>query len=143
MNKVPLIVTNDDRGTISNGKMFPGAGSQLQAIIAGTNLRKGSSHSSTSLEEPGTFDLVGKPNPFAMNLIKEQHGLDPNSRTIMIGDRPNTDIVFGKVAGVDTCLVLTGVVLSKEDFEDNWQNENQDYEPTYIMHMVGDRNATL
>ena len=34
----------------------------------------------------------------------------------MIGDRPNTDIAFGKAAGIDTCLVLTGVVSSEDDF---------------------------
>lgn len=28
----------------------------------------------------------------------------------MIGDRPDTDIAFGNAAGVDTCLVMTGVV---------------------------------
>ena len=55
----------------------------------------------------------------------------------MIGDRPNTDILFGKACGIDTCLVLSGVVTSKDDFEHNWLPENSDYDPTYIMNMVG------
>lgn len=56
----------------------------------------------------------------------------------MVGDRPNTDILFGKAAGVDTCLVLSGVVQSEDDFKQNWLPENRDYDPTYIMNMVGD-----
>lgn len=72
-----------------------------------------------------------------IDLVREEHHLEAGSRTVMIGDRPNTDIQFGKAGGVDQCLVLSGVVLSVQDFEDNWLPENPDYDPTYIMEMVG------
>ena len=98
---VPLIATNDDRGTMTKGRLYPGAGSSLSSVLTGCNLRKGSKVDSTSVDEPGTFDLIGKPNPFTISLIKEEHGLADGQRSVMIGDRPNTDIVFGKAAGVD------------------------------------------
>ena len=31
----------------------------------------------------------------------------------MIGDNPGTDIAMGNNAGIDTCLVLTGVVKNE------------------------------
>ena len=57
----------------------------------------------------------------------------------MVGDRPNTDISFGKAAGIDQCLVMSGVVKSLEEFETEWLNEDTvaEYDPTYIMDMVG------
>jgi len=33
----------------------------------------------------------------------------------MIGDRPDTDIMLGYNAGIDRCLVLTGVVSSFDE----------------------------
>lgn len=134
---LPLVVTNDDRGTMTKGKVYPGAGSGLSSILTACSLRKGSSHSSSSKTEPGTFNLIGKPNPFAFNLIMDEHCVPRDSRSVMIGDRPNTDIQFGKAAGIDQCLVLSGVVHSVEDFEQNWLVENPDYDPTYIMNLVG------
>lgn len=118
--------------------VFPGAGTFLETLLTGCNLRKGSTASSTSRDEPGTFDLIGKPNPFMIDLIKEEHSLAAGSRSVMIGDRPNTDIMFGKEAGIDQCLVLSGVVASVDEFERKWLPENATYDPTWIMHQVGD-----
>ena len=68
--KVPLIVSNDDANALIYGHFMPGAGAALQSILTATDLRKGSHPRSTSIEEPGTFDLLGKPNPFTIDLIR-------------------------------------------------------------------------
>ena len=148
MSRVPLIVTNDDRYTNVAGYRKAAAGAHIAAILASTDLCKGDSYGSTTTRttaEDGkrTYELLGKPNPLIFEIIREQHGLDPGSRTLMVGDRPNTDILFGKAAGVDTCLVLSGVVRGKDDFEENWLPDNPAYDPTYIMNMLGDLSTEL
>ena len=88
--------------------------------------------------EPGTYDLIGKPNPYALRLVQHDHNLAATSKTVMIGDNPKTDVMFGKNGGVDQCLVLSGVVKSLDDFEENWRNKDGDENtPTHIMQMVG------
>ena len=36
---------------------------------------------------------------------------------IMIGDRPDTDMLLAHNAGIDKCLVLTGVVDSMDEVD--------------------------
>jgi phosphoglycolate/pyridoxal phosphate phosphatase family enzyme len=50
---------------------------------------------------------VGKPSRDLARLLIETHGLDPR-RTLMVGDRCNTDIAFGNSVGMRTMLVLSG-----------------------------------
>lgn len=56
---------------------------------------------------------IGKPNGTMLECIKAKHDFDP-SRTLMIGDRLNTDIQFGKNGGLSTLLVLTGITKEEE-----------------------------
>ena len=51
--------------------------------------------------------IPGKPNTPAFEYICRRWDIDP-SRTIMIGDRTNTDVLFGKAHNLKTMLVLSG-----------------------------------
>ena len=51
--------------------------------------------------------IVGKPSRDLAMLVGKLHGLKAAS-TLMVGDRTNTDIAFGKSVGWRTLLVLTG-----------------------------------
>uniref|UniRef100_A0A8B9IQH1 Pyridoxal phosphatase n=1 Tax=Anser cygnoides TaxID=8845 RepID=A0A8B9IQH1_ANSCY len=57
--------------------------------------------------------VVGKPNTYMFECIVERFGVDP-SRTLMVGDRLETDILFGKNCGLSTILTLTGVSRLEE-----------------------------
>jgi ribonucleotide monophosphatase NagD (HAD superfamily) len=88
------------------GKKMPAAGSIVQAMLEGLN----DAHDPESTPKKPT--CLGKPNPFAWDLIREEHELPENTRGLMIGDRMDTDILFGNRAGLDTCLVMTGCTSS-------------------------------
>jgi ribonucleotide monophosphatase NagD (HAD superfamily) len=51
--------------------------------------------------------VTGKPSPFLMQDIAAKHGVQP-ARSIMVGDRLDTDILWGLNTGMATLLVMTG-----------------------------------
>lgn len=51
--------------------------------------------------------VVGKPAEFMLANISESFGLE-RSQICMVGDRLDTDILFGQNGGLSTCLVLSG-----------------------------------
>ena len=57
--------------------------------------------------------VVGKPAATMIQHLLTEHALDAR-RTVMVGDRLDTDIAFGSAGGVKTCLVLTGVATQTE-----------------------------
>ena len=60
--------------------------------------------------------IVGKPNPFAVDVVCKEHGITDRSKCIMIGDNPATDMQFANSSGLDSALVFTGVVKDPEHF---------------------------
>ena len=68
--------------------------------------------SSTGREPDAVF---GKPNPQMLHVIMEALKSEPGyeninkTRICMVGDRLDTDIVFGNQGGLKTLLVYTGV----------------------------------
>eukprot|EP00835_Amoeboradix_gromovi_P006481 NODE_769_length_4386_cov_0.176155.p4 type:complete len:142 gc:universal NODE_769_length_4386_cov_0.176155:1922-1497(-) len=114
MNEALFIATNDDQTYPIHGISYPGTGSLIACV-------------STSTEQAPI--ICGKPSSFLVDLLSKK-GIINSKRTIMMGDRINTDILFAKNAGIDSCLVLSGV--SKiEDIDDN------ETKPTYYMERIG------
>lgn len=94
--KIPFIATNIDSTFPFKNTKLPGAGSIVEIA------------SYASGRKPDA--ICGKPNSGMMDSILAHHNLD-KSKTIMIGDRLNTDMKFGSVNDIDTLLVLTGIEL--------------------------------
>merc|ERR1712087_996342 len=100
-----FIATNTDAVThLTDAQEWAGNGSMVGAI-AGSAAR-----------EPYT---VGKPSTFMLDDIADQFQID-KSEICMVGDRLDTDIMFGQNGGLKTMLVLSGVtreetLLSEEN----------------------------
>jgi 4-nitrophenyl phosphatase len=88
-----FIATNPDPTLPTEHGILPGAGSMVAAL------------STASRCEPTI--VIGKPNPFMVNLIMRETQVPPQ-KTVIIGDRYITDIKAGINAQINTILVKTG-----------------------------------
>ncbi|KAI7907836.1 HAD-like domain-containing protein [Cokeromyces recurvatus] len=88
-----FIVTNEDSTYPQFGSFYPGAGAIAAPIITALGRRPDA--------------VLGKPAQNMLQAIFAEYQLDPK-KTVMIGDRLNTDIEFGVNGGIDTLCVLTG-----------------------------------
>jgi len=100
-----FIATNTDAVThLTDAQEWAGNGSMVGAIKGCTG------------QEP---TVVGKPSPLMIDYLCDKLGLD-RGRICMVGDRLDTDILFGSDNGLKSLLVLSGVtteekLLSKEN----------------------------
>ena len=101
--KAKFFATNDDPFDMVGGRKSPGAGAMVSSIHL-------------SLNDDVTPTVIGKPSPYAFQLICREHGIQGSS-AVMIGDRLDTDILFGNRAGIKTCLVMTGCTESLAQVE--------------------------
>lgn len=89
-----FVATNRDAvGHMTDLQEWPGAGCMVAAVCGSTQ------------KEP---IVVGKPSTFMMDFLLKKFHID-TSRMCMVGDRLDTDILFGQSAGCKTLLVLSGV----------------------------------
>lgn len=118
---IPFIATNIDSTFPLKGKFLIGAGSIIATVATASG------------REPDA--ICGKPNQSMMNTIKvDNPALAENPKKgLMIGDRLNTDMKFGRDGGLDTLLVLTGV-----ETEEGVKQLSADEAPTYYADKLGD-----
>lgn len=87
--------TNSDATLPNDYGLLPGAGTIISSLST-----------ATGKVPKATF---GKPSPAGIELILKDFNSNRN-KTVIIGDRPDTDILCGIKANVRTLLVLTGVI---------------------------------
>lgn len=91
---IPFLGTDPDVTVpIGEGRSVPGSGAIIAALA------------SVAGREPR---ILGKPSLDAGQAAKAALGV-PASETLVVGDRPDTDLRLGDRMGMDTALVLTGV----------------------------------
>jgi len=112
-----FIITNQDNTFPSANKLLPGGGCSVAMLRYALG------------KEP--FN-IGKPSQWLMELMVNEYGLD-RTRTLMVGDKLETDILFGTRAKMDTLLVLSGVTAS----EDEVRAAEDELKPTYILPSLG------
>lgn len=116
-----FIATNADATIpIEGGELWPGAGSIVAAIRTCAGI------------DPV---VIGKPNTYMAEMALEKLELAA-AEVLCVGDRLETDILFGVRAGMSTALVLTGV-SRREDIE------KSEAKPTYVFDNLPSLMAAL
>ncbi|TEB32861.1 p-nitrophenyl phosphatase [Coprinellus micaceus] len=116
-----FIETNEDSTYPSAHGLLPGAGSisaPLRCAIQRAPV------------------ICGKPSTTMLDSIQAKVHFDPK-RTIMVGDRLNTDIQFGQNGGLSTLLVLTGITSEADITGPN----ASPIVPDFVTQSLGDLRA--
>jgi len=106
--------------------LCPGTGSMVAAVATAAG------------REP---IILGKPNKLMFEMVQRRHpGVVPE-RTLMIGDRADTDILLGKNCGLQTLMVGTGVHSFEKVQE--WESSSDPEHTRLIPDMFIDRLGDL
>ena len=109
-----LVATNADAYCPVPGGGEPDAGALIAAIEACTGHK--------------VEWIAGKPSPLMMRMAMSVLGTAPQD-SIMVGDRVETDILMGHLAGMSTALVLTGAT-SREKLA------RSEVKPDYVLERL-------
>ncbi|XP_028312917.1 pyridoxal phosphate phosphatase [Gouania willdenowi] len=120
-----LATDNDPWHPLSSGRILPGSGSLIAALEVASG-RKAT--------------VIGKPSRFMFECISSQfRGVDP-AQCLMVGDRLETDMLFGSNCGLDTMLTLTGVSQMEEaqEYRNSDVSTNHSLVPDYVVDTIAD-----
>lgn len=114
-----FIATNPDRTFPTKKGLIPGAGATIGAI------------SGTTGKEPSM--IIGKPYSYMVKASLNITGSSTN-KTMIIGDKLDTDIRAGNREGLTSILVLTGVI-GREDVQNVTKEEDK---PDFVIDSLED-----
>ncbi|GMR47470.1 hypothetical protein PMAYCL1PPCAC_17665, partial [Pristionchus mayeri] len=113
-----FFITNEDATFHTRSYALPGTGCLTAALRTAVL--------------PRMPEVMGKPGDRMAAFLINRFGIDP-SKTLMIGDRLDTDIKFGNENGFDTCWVRTGV-HGGEDVKKAMEGEDPSLIPRFTLH---------
>uniref|UniRef100_A0ACB8FK13 Uncharacterized protein n=2 Tax=Sphaerodactylus townsendi TaxID=933632 RepID=A0ACB8FK13_9SAUR len=120
-----LAATNrDHRLPLEGGSAVPGTGCLVKAV--------------ETAAEREAF-IIGKPSQYMFECVASEFDIDP-ARTIMVGDRLDTDILMGNNCGLTTLLTLTGV-STLEEVQGHMESdcpERKKLVPDYYVDSIAD-----
>ena len=111
-----VLATNPDRTCPVPGGDVPDCGAMIGSIEGATGKK--------------IETILGKPSKLTVQAALEILQLD-GKQCLMVGDRLETDVLMGQLAGINTALVLTGV--TRRDAIDSAA-----YRPDYVLNSVHD-----
>merc|ERR1712025_1209960 len=105
--------------------VIPGTGSMVTAVATASGRKP---------------VILGKPSKFMFEIVKARHSEVVPERTLMIGDRANTDILLGKNCGLQTLLVGSGVHSLSEtrSWEQSEDEETRRMVADFYLDKLGD-----
>mmetsp|Transcript_55656 Transcript_55656/g.129593 ORF Transcript_55656/g.129593 Transcript_55656/m.129593 type:complete len:166 (-) Transcript_55656:72-569(-) len=113
-----FIATNLDKvAHLTDAQEWAGNGSMVGAVKGCTG------------REP---TLVGKPCPLMIDYIAQKYTITDRKRICMVGDRLDTDVLFGKNNGLQTCLTFSGVTTKEMLFS----SENSIIPDVYVQSIA-------
>nr|XP_011710728.1 pyridoxal phosphate phosphatase isoform X1 [Macaca nemestrina] len=130
-------------GSRTPGERRNGGETEMEAICAFASTPKGTGSLAAAVETASGRQalVVGKPSPYMFECITENFSIDP-ARTLMVGDRLETDILFGHRCGMTTVLTLTGV-SRLEEAQAYLAAGQHDLVPHYYVESVADLTEGL
>jgi phosphoglycolate/pyridoxal phosphate phosphatase family enzyme len=121
-----FVATNRDLTYPDKHIVTPGGGTLIACIEAGAG------------RAPDV--VAGKPSAGLLEIVEEATGLD-RRRTCMVGDRLDTDILFGNAGGLgSTLLVMTGVTSAAEV---DALPAGDPMRPTHVLDSFGDLHTLM
>lgn len=87
--------------------------------------------------------IMGKPNSVYWDAVKRVHQSIDGKRTLMIGDRLNTDIAFGNLNGIKYNLLVGTGVHNMNDVTDAINDKKYEFVPSHFVNSLGDLNKYL
>lgn len=117
-----LATNSDETFPMGDSLVTPGTGTMVAAVETACTPRKA--------------QIFGKPFKPMFEAISRRANIDPQ-RTLMVGDRCNTDISFGNSCGIKTLLVLSGVT-SLEQLKEYEAKQQCNLIPQYFTNQLGD-----